>query len=98
METEAGAPMFKAVVVKKTVTSYEIELKVRYHRKSILGGKRKTFKVRIPFGATEYQQHRYKMAKQLNPGDELFVDGYGEEWTDPLYHNALQRQWNLKFA
>ena len=98
MEDELGAPMYPAVVVKVHVMPDKIELSVRYHRKCILDGKCKTFKVSIPLGMTELQQHRYAMAKLLKPGDELCVGGSGEDWCDPRYHNAMQRKWNLKFA
>lgn len=98
MEEELGAPMFCAVVVGKQVTDYTVELLVRYHRKSIFDGKRKTFKVTVNRGATDYKLQRYLSAKQLKPGDELFVDPYGEEWTEPMYHGKIRRAWNLKFA
>lgn len=100
MDFELGAPMFCAVVVKKLVTYYTVELQVRYHRKSILDGKRKTFKVFVHRGAVDTQDRlqRYLSAKQLEPGDELYVDPYGEEWTDPMYYGKTRRKWNLKFA
>ncbi len=96
-DVELGAPMFKAVVVKKDVTPVAVVLKVRYHRKHFFDGKRKVFTLEVPFGNSTWQQDRYNLAQMLQPGDELFVDGYGEEWSDPLYHNALQRKWNLRF-
>ncbi|MBR3676759.1 MAG: hypothetical protein IKN71_06460 [Alphaproteobacteria bacterium] len=100
MEEELGAPMFCAVVVEKQVTDNAVELQVRYHRKSIFDGKRKAFKVIVNRGPTdsEYRLQRYLSAKQLKPGDELYVDPYGEDWTDPMYYGKIRRKWNLKFA
>ena len=100
MEEELGAPMYCAVVVSSRVTDTRIELYVRYHRKSIFDGKRKTFPVIIEHGNNDpaYKVERFLAARQLKPGDEIFVDPYGEEWCDPLYHNALVRRWNLRFA
>ena len=97
-EIEAGAPMFQAVVVKTNVTPVAVVCEVRYHRKSIFDGKRKTFQLEVPYGSGEYQRQKYELAKKLKPGDELYVDGYGVDCCDAVYHNVLQRRWNLKFA
>lgn len=100
MEEELGAPMFRAVVISKKMNDGVIELQVRYHRKNFFNRKRKKFLVSVQRGEANSQYHlqKYLSAKQLEPGDELYVDPYGEEWCDPLYHNSLQRKWNLKFA
>ena len=92
--------MYCAVVVKTLVTYYTVELQVRFHRKSIFDGKRKTFKVFVHRGTSDsqYRLERYLEAKKLKPGDELYVDPYGEEWTDPMYYGKIRRAWNLKFA
>jgi len=99
-EMELGAPMFRAVVVKKLVTHYTVELYVRYHRKSFLDKKRPSFKVFVHRGAVENKERLqiYLSAKKLKPGDEIYVDPYGEEWCDPMYYDKFRRKWNLRFA
>lgn len=100
MEEELGAPMFRAVVVSKEIDDNVVKLQVRYHRKSIFAGKRKKFLVTVKNvnENSQYYLQKFLSAKRLEPGDEIFVDPYGEEWCDPVFHNCLQRKWNLKFA
>ena len=99
-ELEAGAPMFRALVVENNTTDSSVELKVRYHRKNLFSGKRKAFKVVVPHmsGGNKWLLERYLQAKALNPGDELYVDPYGEEWCNPRQRNPFSRWWYLKFA
>lgn len=100
MEDELGAPRFRAVIVKKTANECQVDLLVRYHRKSVFAPKRKTFKVSVPRGADAQSSsyERYLAATKLKPGDEIFVDPYGEDWCEPMYYDALRRRWNLRFA
>ena len=97
---ESGSPMFRAVVISKEIENNVVKLQVRYHRKSIFAGKRKKFLVTVKNVNENSLYHRQKFlsAKCLEPGDEIFVDPYGEEWCDPVFHNCLQRKWNLTFA
>ena len=96
-DMEAGDPMFRALVIKKKITPVAIVLKVRYHRKNFFDNKRKEFRLEVPLGHNQWQQKWYKLAERLNPGDELYVDSCGKEWCDPIFHNTLQRKWNLKY-
>ena len=98
METTLEAPRFKAVIEKKDVTLKCIKLCVRYHRKSPFGEKRNTFNVTVPRGKSLQHEKMYQTAKNLHPGDEIFVDGYGENWSSPIKHNALMRFLKLHFA
>ena len=96
MEIELGAPLFRAVVTKVLVTHYHVKLHVRYHRKSVLDEKRREFSMLINRNGCEAR--RFRKARRLKAGDELFVDPYGEDWTGPKHFCFLRRMWNLTFA
>ena len=102
MDEELGALMFHAVIVSVQSSSSCIELKVRYFRHGI--EKRKEFAVKVSQFPLDYlvgscyQRQKYEAAAKLKPGDEIFVDPYGEEWCDPIYNNWFRRKWNLIFA
>lgn len=98
MDTELCAPRFKAIVTENHVTPEAVELQVRYLRKSIVDDKREVFKVLVKCDVVGRQAEAYQAAKQLRPGDELFVDPYGEEWSDPKQRSFIRRRWNLTFA
>lgn len=100
MEIEVGAPMFRAIIVKKSMNEHSVILRVRYRRKSFFSLKRKCFDVVVNSADyVSYERYlRYCQIQKLKAGDEIFVDPYGEEWTNPLHHNFLLRQWNLRFA
>ena len=100
MEVELCAPMLRAVVTKKLVTFYTVKLWVRFHRESIFCGKRKAFEVYIRRGMCneQKQMQMYYAAKELEPGDELYVDSYGENLAEPMCYGKFRRWWNLKFA
>mgnify|MGYP007069866313 CR=1 FL=1 len=97
MENEASAPRFRAVVVSKKVTEKSVILRVRYHRNSITYQKRKSIKVVIEennfslYGRIKC----YNEVKKLRPGDEIYVDPYAEEWTNPTFCGFFRRKWNL---
>lgn len=90
--------MFRAVVVTNETTDDEVKLKVRYHRKHLFADKRRVFEVKVPHGSGEWLLRRYLLAKALKPGDELFVDEFGEDWCDPSQRSKLGRWWYLNFA
>lgn len=95
-EIEAGAPMFRAVVVENETTDSGVKLQVRYHRKHFWTDKRKVFEVKVPHN--ERRLIPYLRAKALKPGDEIYVDPYGEDWCNPQQHNPFCRWWYLNFA
>lgn len=100
MEIDIGAPMHRAIVTKKIVTYYTVKLHVRYFRKNFFAKKREEFEVLIRRGY-DYeprQTEKYYEARKLRPGDELYIDAYGREWSNPTYRSKLRRKWNLIFA
>ena len=100
MEEELGAPMFQAVVVKNETTDDAVKLQVRYHRKNFFADERKVFEVVALHGSAgnRWLLERYLEAKALRPGDEIYVDPFGEEWCNPRQRNPFSRWWYLNFA
>ena len=94
METEACAPLLRAVVVKKIKTGGEVRLVVRYHRGGIFAKKIRSFSVYIKKAD---QKKNYEAAIKLLPGDEIIVDPYGEQFDQFTYHNGFSRWINLLF-
>lgn len=96
MDVEIGAPLFRAVITKKSEEADEVKLWVRYHRKSFFDDRRKEFEVVVKRDdKSQYQMQRYQTVKHLEPGDLIYVDVYGEDFTDPLQCNVIRRKWNL---
>lgn len=98
MEDILGAPMFRAVITSKTVTGSAVLLKVRYHRKNIFCEKRPEFDVRVGCGSSSWEYEKYREAKTLLPGDEFYVDGYGQDWCEIIHHNPIRKLLNLWFV
>ena len=98
METTLEAPRFKAIIEKKIVTVNRVKIFVRYHKRHWSDQKRKTFLLTVHRGKFLQHEELYQTAKNLHPGDEIFVDGYGKNWSSPIKHNALMRFLKLHFA
>ena len=98
MEVELEAPMYCAIVERKGVTSDRVKLYVRFRRRGIFANKRMTFRVVIDRNNPRYTAKAYETVKSLQPGDELYVDGYGDEWNNPRRCNRVERWWNVHFG
>lgn len=98
MEVELGAPMYQSIVERKVVTLDKVKLYVRFRRCGIFADRRRTFRVVIDRNNPHYTEKAYKTLSSLQPGDEVYVDGYGEEWNNPRRCNMVERWWNLRFG
>lgn len=98
MEIEAGAPMYCAVVEKVVSTYNTVEMFVRFRRSHLLKEKRKSFAFIVHRNDSKNTPKAYETLKALRPGDEIFVDGYGQEWSHPHRHGKVKRWWNKHFG